>query len=298
MPLVSICIPAYNHTYYLQRTLQSIFSQSFTNFEVIITDDSPSAIVKELVDSFQPDSRIRYYKNEVTLGSPENWNQCIGRATGEYVKIMHHDDWFSTVDSLKLFVDAIEDFQTPFVFSNANVVFAKSEKTGFHSPCEGNLQKLAKNPKVLFLGNFIGAPSMTLYRKNTNLKFDNKLKWLVDVDFYISYLLKNPGFYHINENLMTIVTDADHTVTSISYNNSATEIFESFYLYHKLYPWLSVSEKFNFAVFLLHLIHRFKVSNIKEIRAAGYPGKIPFAFKLLLSLKKIKTGFKNLTSSS
>ena len=48
MPLISICIPAYNRTTYLKRLFESIVDQVFKDFEVIVSDDSPNDSVKDL----------------------------------------------------------------------------------------------------------------------------------------------------------------------------------------------------------------------------------------------------------
>jgi len=73
-PLISICIPAYQRTEYLRRLLDSIEMQTFRRFEVIITDDSPGTELQNLVENHPLQSMIRYYKNQRTLGTPENWN--------------------------------------------------------------------------------------------------------------------------------------------------------------------------------------------------------------------------------
>ena len=107
MPKVSICIPAYNRPDTLRRCLKSIAGQSFRDFEVIITDDSLTDNVEKAVNEFRDMLAIRYYKNNVRLGSPKNWNSAVRRANGKYIKIIHHDDWFSTENSLSIYVNEI-----------------------------------------------------------------------------------------------------------------------------------------------------------------------------------------------
>lgn len=94
-PLISICVPAYKNVVYLERLLGSIQSQTFHDFEVVITDDSPDNAVSELIDRYKAMLPIRYFRNDVALGSPANWNAAIGHAKGQWIKIMHDDDWFA-----------------------------------------------------------------------------------------------------------------------------------------------------------------------------------------------------------
>ena len=104
---LSICIPAYKRTEYLERLLNSISKQDFKSFEVIVTDDSSDDTVERLCFEFKEKFAIQYFKNTPTLGTPENWNESIRHAKGEWIKLMHDDDWFTDRNSLSEFVNAI-----------------------------------------------------------------------------------------------------------------------------------------------------------------------------------------------
>ncbi|HUZ60328.1 MAG TPA: glycosyltransferase, partial [Hanamia sp.] len=88
MPLISICIPAYKHVDYLKKLLDSVSIQTFKDFEVVITDDSPDDGVKQLLETFPTTNNIRYYKNSKALGTPENWNEAIRKSEGTWIKLM------------------------------------------------------------------------------------------------------------------------------------------------------------------------------------------------------------------
>src|SRR5436305_6619415 len=108
VPLISICIPAYKNVEYLKRLLDSIATQTFRYFEVIITDDSNDNSVYDYINSNNRGFLLSYNKNEKPLGSPENWNAAVRRAKGDWIKIMHHDDWFSSNSALDVFVQNIK----------------------------------------------------------------------------------------------------------------------------------------------------------------------------------------------
>ena len=91
-PLVSICIPTYNSAKSLRESLDSIVKQTYSNKEIIISDnastDETEKIVKEYVEKY----KIKYYRNEKNIGGEANFNRCIELAQGEYIAIYHSDD--------------------------------------------------------------------------------------------------------------------------------------------------------------------------------------------------------------
>src|SRR4051812_23131736 len=106
--LVSICIPVYKQTTYLEKCLQSVLEQDFKDFELIISDDTPDDSLEVFIKDLLKDREYTYHRNQPALGSPENWNSAIDKSSGKYLKIMHHDDFFTKTDSLRLMVKEIE----------------------------------------------------------------------------------------------------------------------------------------------------------------------------------------------
>lgn len=92
-PKVSICIPAFKIDYF-EEALDSAISQKYSNFEVIVCDDSPGDRIKEVVLK-KNDPRIIYHKNQKHLGGRQNYLECIKISTGEYIKFLNDDDVLS-----------------------------------------------------------------------------------------------------------------------------------------------------------------------------------------------------------
>ena len=89
----SIIIPAYKDLF-LKECIDSIFAQTYSNFELIIANDCSPYDIKNIVKQYS-DSRIKYFKNEKRYGAVDlvkNWNHCLGHATGDYVICMGDDD--------------------------------------------------------------------------------------------------------------------------------------------------------------------------------------------------------------
>ena len=89
----SIGIPAFKARF-LKECIDSILSQTFNDFELIIINDcSPDEILK-IVNEYN-DSRIKYYENESNTGAEnviDNWNKCLGLAKGDFFILMGDDD--------------------------------------------------------------------------------------------------------------------------------------------------------------------------------------------------------------
>lgn len=194
-PSISICIPAYKNKVFLERLLDSIKIQSYKNFEVVITDDSPDNDLFELCQRYNVYFELTYFKNPVNLNTPENWNEAVKKAKYEWIKIMHDDDWFVNDKSLAHFANAIFENPSACFFFSAyqNIYFDENRcKKMYLSLFWKSL--LRSNSEILISRNVIGPPSVVLYKKSI-LQYDKKMKYVVDIDFYTSYLASSQFLY-------------------------------------------------------------------------------------------------------
>ena len=228
---ISICIPAYKRVEFLGRLLDSIAMQSYKDIEVIVSDDSPGNDVKELCDKYMNSFSLQYHKNDNALGTPENWNEAIRRAKGQWIKLMHDDDWFSSENSLLTFANAARQNNTAFIFSSYSNVFFPEQMTEQVRPSSFRMKQLQKDPVSLLSKNIIGPPSVSMHRNSGDVLYDKTIKWLVDIDFY-NRRLKNEGIYHIDE-LLVHVGMSKEQVTAMCHTNPNVEIPENFYFLEK-----------------------------------------------------------------
>jgi len=95
-PLISVCIPAYNRAAVLRDLLDSVLTQDFDAYDVVICEDrSPERPrIREIVEALPAEwrARVRYVENETNLGYDGNVRNAIARATGEYCLMMGNDD--------------------------------------------------------------------------------------------------------------------------------------------------------------------------------------------------------------
>ncbi len=286
-PFISICIPAFRRTDYLKRLLDSIEIQSFRSFEVVITDDSPGLEVRNLVESHTLAPLIRYFKNAQTLGSPENWNEGLRVVRGEWIKIMHDDDWFSGPESLQVFADTIREGHAGFYFSAFTNVYPDG-RTKTIRLTAADQTALDKTPEILIATNLIGPPSVVIFKKDDAIRFDNRMQWLVDVDFYIQYLRIHAAAGYISASLVQIGL-SESQITRSSFGKPEIEIPERFMLLEKIGN--DGLNKIRIYDSWWRFIRNLKIRDEQKIKESGYKGKIPEVFKGMMRFQNYIPNF-------
>ncbi|TAE04306.1 MAG: glycosyltransferase family 2 protein, partial [Bacteroidetes bacterium] len=86
-PLISVIVPNYNHAPYLLERIESILSQSFQDFELILLDDFSTDQSKEVLKKYQNHEKVSHLLlNEKNSGSTfKQWNKGISLAKGKYI---------------------------------------------------------------------------------------------------------------------------------------------------------------------------------------------------------------------
>ena len=273
MPKVSICIPAYKNPGGIKRLLASVHNQTYADYEVIITDDSPDESVKAVVLESQI-ADIRYYKNDKRKGATANWNEAVSYASGEYIKMMHHDDWFSDENSLAEFVTMLDEHpEVNLAFCGTWQVTLSEEGEETDARFARHISKehcelITKDWHNLFLGGYIGAPSATIYR-NVGIDYEEQLKWLVDVEFYMRLLRENSGFVHTERPLICIGVSANQ-LTEQCIEDGELNIFEYGFLYREFALQDNKQYRNKFIQIALRYKMPYKVLQPYEIPAGEY----------------------------
>jgi len=274
-PKVSICIPAYRQTHYLKKTLDSVLCQDYDDYEVVITDDSPDASVEALLAEYSFGPRLTYLRNATRRGSPGNWNRAVALSKGEYIKLLHHDDWFSNPTSLAQYVAMLDaNPGTGFAFSGATARSARSGRTWHHYASERQIARLRREPTCLFYRNFVGPPSSTIIRRTSFLEYADNLVWLVDIAQYIG-ILRRTDFVATQKPLIVSTTQAAHQITSASHADPRLNTYEYFRLFNEIESSIPAGLRHLYVGHLLKLAYRFGSLSLEHIRRSGYDGEIP-----------------------
>ena len=275
-PKVSICIPAYNQTQYLNILLASIEAQTFKDFEVIVSDDSSTEAVAEMIREFDKKLPINYTRNTPALGSPENWNAAIAKATGQLIKIMHHDDFFSQSTSLQKMVAYLEDGKYDYVFANTSIQNVQLPQTQRVHAIK-DFSKILKNPELTFFGNPIGAPSTLLCKQEIakQLQYNKQFIWLVDVEYYYRLFKLSTNGAVVQEPLIATHDAAEHQISKDCIDDYELQAREQLILFYQMQN--HVSRLQSFFMQMLFLRTMFLQNNRNKIIAKE---KLPLWFKL------------------
>jgi len=217
-PLVSICIPTYNGANFIKETLDTALNQTYTNIEIIITDDNSSDNTVDICKEYaKNDARIKVFENSKNLGLVGNWCESIGKASSKWVKFLFQDDLFENNCIEKMITTALEH-KVDFVICNREYFFEKGfdpkikakystkiPKTEliFESQKVYTPEETAKTlaPNIFF--NCIGEPPTFLFNKEkySRSDFPDGYFQLIDYIFILNKILEY-NFVFISEKLV------------------------------------------------------------------------------------------------
>ena len=127
--LVSIIMPSYNTSNYIEASIESVRHQTYENWELIIVDDCSTDDTDEVVRPFLSDRRIRYLKNEQNSGAAISRNWALREAKGKWIAFLDSDDlWLP--EKLEKQVAFMEQNGYHFSYTNYEEIDMAGEKTG------------------------------------------------------------------------------------------------------------------------------------------------------------------------
>ena len=187
-PLVSIIMNCYNGDKYLRKSIKSIISQSYKNWELIFWDNMSEDNSRNILKSFE-DKRIFYFRSKKFLKLYHARNLALKKTKGKYVCFLDVDDYW-TSDKLKKQIEyMIKNQQYLIIYTNHYVINEKKKKTYMRYklgslPSGYIAQKLLNDYRVGFITTMM---KKALFKK---YKFKQKYDIIGDFDFIINISLK------------------------------------------------------------------------------------------------------------
>lgn len=234
--LISVILPSFNHEHFVGIAIESVLNQSFTNFELIISDDCSSDGTAEVISGYQErDSRIKSHFFQSNQGATFNHKYLLDKAAGKYVALINSDDvWLpGKLESQVSYLEAHEDCAACFTWADF------VDETGGQIDIGSNVFKQQNRTQAEWIehfftkGNCICHPSV-LIRKSVYDElgvYNLALRQLPDFDMWIR-VVKKFQIHIIEEKLVQhrrfINTGVNTSSPTIS--NSVRDVMESHFI--------------------------------------------------------------------
>lgn len=221
MKRFSICIPVWEQhgvgLLYLKNLIYSIRSQTFKNWEIVISDHSKNCnIFDYCLEESKKDYTLRYVKYEENYGNGvANLNNALKIADGEIIKIMFQDDFMFDHKCLEKFDEAFHDDDVKWAVCGCN-----------HTRDGVNFERFmipSWNDRLLEGVNTISSPSVLAFKNEKIKLFDEKLTMLMDVEYYYR-MGKHHGLPKVIEDCLVTNRCHENQITSRYSGNLEDEI--------------------------------------------------------------------------
>jgi len=186
-PKVSVLLPTYNGAKFIAVSIESVLSQSFRDFELMVIDDGSTDTTAEIVKKFSDkDERVVFISNESNLGIQKTLNRGLQIAKGEYIARIDDDDQWSETGKLESqvkFLDADSDYM---LVGTGVIVVDENRKELFRFLEPGSDEDIRN--RILFKSCFMH--SAVLFRKDAVLKLggyseDESVRHVEDYELWL-----------------------------------------------------------------------------------------------------------------
>ncbi len=214
--LVSVIIPVYMADESIERCINSVLCQSYSNIEIILIDDNSTDNSYMICNQFKLlDERIRLYRNKYNLGVSETRNKGLSLSKGEYIIFVDSDDYLESNYIQKLVID-IHDSNSELVIASVCYVRGNTEKKVLLADKVFN-PNIEKNFLMYLIeNNVLGyVPNKLFLRRvifDNEIEFDCELRIFEDQKFVIDYIKKcnliaidsNICYFYVNNDKSTM----------------------------------------------------------------------------------------------
>jgi glycosyltransferase involved in cell wall biosynthesis len=281
--LISICIPAYKKPEFVVRAIQSIIKQSYKKVEIIISDDSPNEDIKIAIQPYISELDIKYYHNQPALKSPKNWNNALDKATGDYVMLLHQDDWLHDSKALDIYIASFKSHpKADFVFCKNTAIQPDGVQLNLQA-IKSLLLDMDKRPHHILRANVIGPPSNVMLKRSIPTRYDENYIWLVDVDYYVQLLEAGYQYVYLDQHLVSIGLHEDQTTVFCRTNEDVIikeNIHFAFKLGNKAFSDILIYD------YYWRLLRNYKIRSIDTLIAYGVdPSQILPVIQKMLAIQ-------------
>lgn len=192
MPRVTVIVPSYNHERFIGQAIESVLTQSFDDFELLVNDDASPDNTARVLEAIH-DPRLVYKKFEQNRGASTVVNEALDRARGEYVAILNSDDYFLP-GKLQAQVQYLDDhlevgavFGLPMFVDESGAPLDPSQNPFRNLFINTNMPRERWLRRFFCISNALCHPTVMVRRSCYEEigRYDARLAQLPDFDFWI-----------------------------------------------------------------------------------------------------------------
>ncbi len=246
--LVSIITPSYNSEEFISETINSILNQTYTNWELLITDDCSTDNTINIIKSYQEnDSRINLFIHKSNGGSGLARNNSIRNAKGRYIAFCDSDDQWKP-NKLELQLNSMKKNNIVLSYSGYDVIRENGKyiKT-IYPPKTITYKKILSN-------NYIGCLTAIYDSKLLGKQYMPLIRKRQDWVFWIKILKKIKKTQAINTSL---------AIYRLRKNSISRNKFEMFIYNWKVYNDILGYNKFNSLILMIKFLYYYAIKKIK-----------------------------------
>jgi len=284
-PNISVVIPAYNYGQYIGEAIESVLSQSFTDFELIVlnnaSEDNTDAVVREYVS----DPRVVYIVNETNIGPNNNFCKGIDVANGQYLLFLSADDYLLPGSLFRLIAEMAAYPEADFVYGRYVFINADSD-----------FQSLVSHPgwenydhyefpdevgRMLSLDLYISMQS-TLFKKEVFVRF-GRFKDdtpVGDYDYFLGLMSEGARSRFINIPMSAHRVHGNQISISSDFVQSGSQYESQLYLLEKYINEKNLKQLFGYEKGILQVLN----SKILSYKSLG--GELPKDIRLRINKVK------------
>ena len=213
MTLVSVIIPAFNSERYIERSIDSVINQTYTNIEIIVIDDGSTDNTSTLLRKYYEKNLVKLVSLAENKGQANAINKGILFCTGSVISLLDSDDYYLP-NHIEKAVEALKQDEIDVVYSNVSHINKKGKLINKLHKLKIKAENLSNKIFGLLLFNYVIRSSIS-FNKNllriTGL-FDSKITGSDDLDFCVRSLLVS--------NIMKV---NDFTVVKMSHESNISD---------------------------------------------------------------------------
>lgn len=206
---ISCILPLYEDAGLARDALASILRQSLASLEIIVVDDSRMGDLRSALADELEDPRVRYFPGARTGNAADNWNLGLSLARGRWSVLVHHDERLADPGFLERAVRRLEASPGRALLTGT-AVQARPSRFAATSRLARRLRLPAW---TLYLANWAGPSAALVFPTAAGLRFDSRLAWTVDVDFY-ARLWRSTGAFLRDEAVAVVSVPHPHQITA------------------------------------------------------------------------------------